>query len=78
MNQINVTPTRLRLQDLAVASVPEFIPRGIPSTNYAKNATEPEIVEILHSESTAVGGELLNPPYDDPNIATYQVGFKSH
>jgi hypothetical protein len=57
-------------QDLAVASVPEFIPRGIPTATYAKNLNEPEIVEILHSESPTLGGELLNASYTDPNVST--------
>lgn len=71
---------------MAVASVPEFIPRGISSATYAKNLNEPEIVEILHSKSPTVGGELLNASYSDPNvsadgdlatsnIATYQVSI---
>ena len=55
---------------MAVASVPEFIPRRISSANYPKNVNEPEIVEILHSESPAVGGELLNSSYNDPNVST--------
>lgn len=67
---------------LSVASVPEFVPRGIPTITYSKNMNEPEIAEILQAESPTLTGELINA-YNNPsvdnelqaaaNVTTYQV-----
>ncbi|XKL59696.1 hypothetical protein PGB90_000712 [Kerria lacca] len=52
--------TTCTFQDLSVASVPEFIPRGISTRTYQKNINDPEISEIHHRDSPPLNNELVN------------------